>query len=388
MNIKILQLGLIFSNLMNPSRGFSRPSTPLSQKQLGSIENKPLKATNSQGNYPNQEDLSRKEELNKAQFIGVKQYELTEKEVQTTNFGYHTLLAMSLLMENGNCPNYQKAFARVEELNEAEAKGVSQFHLTREEVEGLNIDQIRGVFYYQLTREQVENSSYNKNTFDTMLALQFAIPQAAGLHLYETSIEMKNYQIRGIAEHGLTLKQIGIGISDHHFVKQNPENPNFSKDTIKTLEFLKSQNLSNPKQEAYNIAINQNLSQVKGLILYGFSLEQVNTKQYKDLEDTILDELTKNIQEKIGNFSVPLTKEQQVIARNELDKILKKEENQGIEDKNFEIGFIADNIDNWTTPVNKTENTQQSSSTRKGTGRNNNQTKKNAPKKGKGKKKQ
>lgn len=379
MRINLLKVGLLISNLVNPTKSFLTPSTSLVLKQMQTrkADNGPFtlnaKKSDDLENEPlNQESALPKYVLNKDQLIGIIQFGLTMKQVLSPNFGPHTLKAIRFLKKGNPEITNQEAFAIVEGLPKSAIKSGLAIYFSTREKQNSNLEESL------MNSTDFSNPSYNNEILETMSVLQSANPKADDIHIYKFVMGMKDYERLAILEFGLTLAQVGIGISDNHFVKQNPENPNFSKDTIKTLKFLKSKGLVNPTEDALNIAINLSLVQVKAFYLYNLSFEEIDSKLFKDSEKLIESILTKI------EKPYKLTKEQQVKARIELDKIFQNIKNQNI----LKLPTSSTNdLEDMGIPTNRANKKNPQSSTKKNTSENNDKGKKTTRKKRNGRNK-
>ena len=169
-------------------------------------------------------------------------------------------------------------------------------------------DKIRnmGISEYGLTEDQINDPSFGWHTLDTMKKLKNRYLVKDYKEAFKKVKDLNKPQCEGILQH-LTRVQV--------------LNPNFKEHTIEALNFIKSKYHKIDEQEAYNIAIDLSPKQVKCLTDYGLSLNQVNTKRFKDSEDAILKKLIEIIDKKIGDPNLPLSKEQSDIAKKEFEKI-------------------------------------------------------------------
>jgi len=215
--------------------------------------------------------------------LGTTYFQLSNEQVLTDNYGAHTLRALDNLhfyLSDNNLAHTLKeldnipfAFNALMDMN----KGVTiKESFNRQKFKlfsGLAEFQTLGITDYGLSRAQVLSPRFNESILSVMGVLRFEDPAAAGPYLYDTAIHFPEYQIRGIVENQLTLKQVGIGNVDSRF----------GEDTMQTIEYLrKKQGMD--IQEAYNLALDLNLNeyQNKGLNNYHLSLEDVKALNFGD----------------------------------------------------------------------------------------------------------
>ena len=125
---------------------------------------------------------------------------LTDKQLKSTNFGFHTLDAIKDDIEKG-IP-IKVSFTKYQGLNNLEIEGITQYGLTREQVltdnfgfhtlnaikddrekgiqieasftkyQGLNNSQIEGITQYDLTREQVLTDNFGFHILNAIKDIQ------------------------------------------------------------------------------------------------------------------------------------------------------------------------------------------------------------------------
>ncbi len=154
-------------------------------------------------------------------------------------------------------------------------------------------------------------------------------------------MDMESYQIRGILVHQFTLEQVGISISKNNFIQQAPSDHHFSEMTVNALDAIKSQNLGIAQQDALDILNTLSSTQVKGLVLYNLSLQQVCTKEFQYLEDTILIDLANSLSKDIVDFELPLPVEIKELVGKKLDKLLEKAKTQNIQETQETIPVVS-----------------------------------------------
>ena len=135
-------------------------------------------------------------ELNKVQIEGVYSFNLTINQVKAINFGRHSLSCLDTLKTRDSTKNYKDLFSiKIEGLNAIQITGVLNYNLTKEEAEkfgeftliaisilnnnfpnksrqnifdmvkNLDVYQARGVSEFNLTRDQVSAPNYGSHTF-------------------------------------------------------------------------------------------------------------------------------------------------------------------------------------------------------------------------------
>lgn len=289
--------------------------------------------------------------LNFAQVRGLVRYGLTREQVQSFNFGRHSLATMQALKNQNRARNWQDAFKQVNELNEFQTLGVRDYGLTRNEVRILNFGvhtlrggdalrldairngqfdfsyqdafqilkelnaiQVKGITDFGLSRNDVIQSNFNETTFLAMQQLQIHHPSANNQLLYETALQLPEYQIRGLIKFGLTTEQLGLQLQNNKFVVlENEEVQVASAMTIDAISHLVFVENMNP-EDAYQTAINLNSTQVIAMVDLGLPFELVQHEVFNESEDILNWLLSKTFDEN-EDFELPLWAEDQEKAR-------------------------------------------------------------------------
>jgi hypothetical protein len=369
-------------------------------------------------------------ELNNAQNQGMRRYGLGEQDVQTVNFGAHTLRALSTLCLDGRAFSFQDAFAMVRELDVAQAQGVGAHNLSREDVRtpnfgnhsllamnilrfefgvrtsqeafemvsGLDFAQTRGMSIYGLTRSQVLTLNFGSHTLDTMdflvfikglenhqqafqrvlgltefqtlgiavygfnreqvLNLEFSESilnvmgalhrdnsSAAAEYFYNTAMHLPEYQYRGLAEHQLTLEQVGIAVVDGGFEQDELVNPRFRANHVDAIAHLMETEYMS-REQAYLVALNLNSAQITGMIDFGYRLDQVQHVFFKSdrgILGKLIEQLFKGVGAEEWDLNIPLDQEQQEALRN-------------IFDESYPLADLDQGTENMPTTIQNTEN--------------------------------
>ena len=271
--------------------------------------------------------------LNHIETIGLVNYELSREQVEDSNFGKHTLDCMTKLIKQKRAPNNKKAF---------------------EMIADLNFIQKNGVVNLKLSREQVENPKYNNFIYPAMSALKNFNPKVKESHLYKTVMNIEYMQTRAIVAKQFTLEQIGLKIVRNRF---EPIETNLSENAINVMKILVAKNPEFSQEEMYNIAVKLNTYQSIGLIDLGLSLKQVINEQFKVSGKNILDELMDGLEDKPEfekGFDLPLTKKQQVVAREKLDEINKPSQTD-------DTTLVTSYLSELTRPSNKEKKSKTTS---------------------------
>ncbi|WP_340200262.1 hypothetical protein [Ascidiimonas sp. W6] len=242
--------------------------------------------------------------LNEIQRRGIEQFELTLPQVQTPNFGVHTLNAIGILRQNNpeQYSNNQAAFNEVQGLNRIQTEGLIEYDLTRQQVEtanfgahtleaidtlqnrnedlsiqeafnqvqNLNRIQIDGLLHYGLNRWQVETPNFGRHSLNTLDRLRQANPALfiSNERTFDTIAGLNEPQIDGIFYYNLSRQQV--------------ETPNFGRDTLDTIDGLMQTNRArfpNP-QVAFNEVNGLNAIQIEGITDYGLTRTQVTTPNF------------------------------------------------------------------------------------------------------------
>jgi len=303
--------------------------------------------------------------LTNAQKSGIRNYNLSNQDVHAPNFGMHTLLTMEFLHSQGTALNYQEAFEMARGLDFDQAQGVIIYGLSPQNVQTLNFGnhsllamtvlflegwvpthvrafelisdlsevQTRGISEHGLNRELVMAPGFSEAVLDAMEVLHQRNPDAEGSDLYNTAIDLlEEYQLRGVAEHQLTLEQVGIALIDGRFEQGEPLDPRFRANHVDVIgHLLETENID--CEEAYQSALNLNSTQITGMIDFGCRLDQVQ-QDYFSSEPEILGKLIEELFEEVGaeewDLNIPLVQEQQERIRTIFDSwITSADINQG-----------------------------------------------------------
>ena len=283
--------------------------------------------------------------LSSVQNEGITDYKLTERQVQTLNFGAHTLRALDNLRFGPSIENIQRAFNMLRFLDRKKSiemfnkdtnfgeytfvpndvvtliDGIRDYQQAFELVSGLNEFRTRGITKHGLTRTQVLTPRFSESMLTVMGVLQRGNPDADGPYLYDTAIHMlEEYQFRGIIENQLTLEQVGIIVVDGTFI-QRSSNPWFSACHIDaTAHLMEIENMD--REQAYQVALSLNSTQISGMINFGLRLDQVQHPFFSN-DQLVLAELIEQLIQEDGfeqeDLSIPLDQEQQEKVRNIFD---------------------------------------------------------------------
>jgi hypothetical protein len=224
--------------------------------------------------------------LSPVQNKGITKYKLTPEEVQTLNFGEHTLSALDILLLEPNIKNIQQAFQLVSGLNESQTLGITHYGLTRTQVQTLNfgkhtlraLDVLRfgpSIENIQITFNmlryadkghitEIVNRATNlgEDTFiandvptliDGILDYQQAFELVSGLNEFRT---------HGIVHYGLNRTQV--------------VDPRFSESILYAMEVLRLKNPSADGPYLYDTAIHLREYQILGIAENQRTLEELN----------------------------------------------------------------------------------------------------------------
>ncbi|WP_340199362.1 hypothetical protein [Ascidiimonas sp. W6] len=305
-----------------------------------------------------QEAFNQVNGLNATQVRGVTEFNLTPDQVNTNNFGQHTLSAMTALHTQNRAGNMQEAFTMVRELNNIQAGGMGRFGLEREQVFSPNFDmhtlmgmayllrnalqngvnnytnqdafetvralnavQVRGVTDFQLIRDQVLNPRFGNDILKTIQALQTINPEATNQYLLETAMELPEYQIRGFAKLGLLPEQLGLTAEENRIIQlDNKSGKIASGSTIDAIDHLMSSEYMN-REQAFETAFQLETVQVLAMTDFGLSLEQVQHPCFQETA-SFLEELVTPITNNGNELSFPLSEEQQQNTREVMEEII------------------------------------------------------------------
>lgn len=270
--------------------------------------------------------LNRVSGLNPVQTRGMVEFSLSRENVTSQNFGRHTLDGMQELRDNREATSNREAFGILQGMNAHQVSGITFYGLGRNAVtvpefgqhtlqaimrlrlrtQGLlsfqeahqmvhllNRAQAGGVSQFGLTRDQVEDPRFTQAILDTMNALSTLQPEADGEDLLNYALQMPEYQIRAISAFDITPEQLGIAVVDNNFVQLDTDTQQIlSASTIEAAAELMQQDT--PRDEALEAALTLDINQKVGIVDLGLTLDQVRTPVFNDDEGIIsglMDEL-------------------------------------------------------------------------------------------------
>lgn len=304
--------------------------------------------------------------LDRPQVNGIISFDLGREQVETKNFGYSIMNAMKALRENGRARNWHKAFEMVKGLNEIQLKGITEFGLERKEVlspnfgkhtidgmqtlrtqamhrmafdfsyhdafktlRGLSKFQVKGITDYHLKRHEVTHRRFKEIILDAMKALKKFYPHLDNKHLYQTAMQLPEYQVRALTVLEMKPEELGL-VEKRRRIIQLDKNISeiVSGLTVDAVSHL-IKNEEMDRNQAFKVAKGLNLMQVIGMIDFGLRLKQVQHEHFKN-SDGILDELF-NIANKVNeDFNLPLSPESKKNVRAIFDFRIAQEAEQKI----------------------------------------------------------
>lgn len=227
--------------------------------------------------------------LNPSQRTGIVHYGLSLEQVLSPNFGRHTLNAIDQLQYLDDTLTVEQAFNELQGLNRVQVEGLIDYNLTRQEIQTanfgrhslnaidnlrranpvlfannrlafhqvrqLNETQIDGLLHYNLTREQVQTPGFNQDTLNSIDNLmrtnreRFQNPQMA----FNEIIGLNEVQIEGITEYRLNRAQV--------------TSPNFGEHSLNAMYSL-MQNNNTTSEAAFSVVAGLNQVQVEALISF------------------------------------------------------------------------------------------------------------------------
>lgn len=244
--------------------------------------------------------------LNRIQQRGITEYGLTVEQVQTPNFGNHTLNAIDRLQYENNELTESQAFNQVAGLNRAQTEGTINYGLTLDDVyapnfnenslrtvdylrrmnptqfrnnrtafnhiRGLNEEQVDGFLHYNLTREQVETPGYSERTLDIIDDVRrsnrrYVTPGET----FEAIKNLNEVQIEGIRDYDLSREQV--------------TSPNFGAHTLNGMNHL-MQNNNATNAQAFNVV--QGLTEIQINAMLNFNLRGRHILNDRLNEDMLL----------------------------------------------------------------------------------------------------
>lgn len=316
--------------------------------------------------------------LTAPQTVGVANYGLTHRQVSTENFGQHTMMAMDILVspernEDREVPlTYQEAFDTLSGLDEQQTRGISRFRLARQyvthssfgehtltamqdlvhrntvnnnqdytledafrELRGLNVAQTRGVVEFQLNREQVMHGTYSTAILDAMRNLQRYNRALTGEALYNFTMRMDDYQVRGLNVFGITPEQLGIRLENNELVQFDAQDHyTISGRTIDAaMHMMETEGMH--RDTALQLAQTLNTTQVVAMLNYGLTSANVQSAYFQEtsgilsllidyLQATQKEQSLQN-NEETEELDFPLIEEHVAIVRNAMETSLLEE---------------------------------------------------------------
>ncbi|WP_340200119.1 hypothetical protein [Ascidiimonas sp. W6] len=298
----------------------------------------------------NQSAFRRIQGLDAHQVRGILVFNLTPDQVQSRNFGEHTVNTMLRIMAQGRAQNIPEAFAMVQHLDVNQAWGLDQYRLMRDDVlapnfgahtlrgldqfrlnaianrevnyshrvafqsiRGMNEVQVMGVLNYGLELQHVLNPAFGENTLRTMQAFQRDNAQITNQNLFENVIRLPEYQVRAISQYGFNPAQLGLVVANQSIIQSNHNENSISGRIIDAASHLMAAESMNRRQ-ALREATELNTLQTIGMIDFGLTLEQVQEPFFENAENVLahlLDEI-RNAEDELG---FPFLPEEQEVAR-------------------------------------------------------------------------
>ncbi|WP_340199360.1 hypothetical protein [Ascidiimonas sp. W6] len=311
-------------------------------------------------NISTEEAFNRVSELDYIQVRGVTNYNLNRAQVNTPNFGNHTLESMTNLNNQQRVDNWEEAFNMVRELNNRQTSGIIRFGLERGQVETPNFDmhtlfgieflyanalqrgvenysfqdafnivegldptQVRGITDFGLEREQVLHPDFGNKILKTIEKLQKSNPEANNQYLFDVAIKLPEYQIRALTKLGLSPEQIGLSLVGEQFIQVQHENERIaSGSTVDAIDHLITNEYMDI-QEAFENALQLDNTQIIAMIEYGLSLHQVQHESFHQTNN-ILYELILPMSYTNSELTFPLSNEEQESTREYMTSIISR----------------------------------------------------------------
>lgn len=237
-------------------------------------------------------DQDQENDLNELQREGIIRYQLTRAQVTRANFGQHTLNGIQTLQRQDAVLTNQEAFNMISGMNRAQINGITQYNLRRDQVESPNFGnhtlngmlnlrfqgvpfdqgfervrgleneaQVNGVTEYNLTRDDVQAENFGQHTLTGIDAIR-AVNQAIN----------NNQAFAALS--GLNQAQV-LGLTDYQLTRNQVHTRNFGMHTLMALDNLTGRNqmLTNP--EAFTMVRELNPQQALGVGEFGLTREQV-----------------------------------------------------------------------------------------------------------------
>ena len=291
------------------------------------------------------------EGLDRAQVVGVSTLGLLREQVQTPNFGNHTVDTINILRTQQRVENIQEAFTMVSGLNNRQTTGIGR-GLNREDVTTPNFDihtlfgidmlrarvnnnishrdafqtvrelnavQVRGITDLHLNREQVQNPRFNNDMIKSINRLKRLNRRATNDYLYNAAMNLPEYQIRGVVQLGLDAEQVGLAVVNNEFVQLNPENQRVANgQTIDAIDYLVANDFMNA-QEAYDFAMHLNTEQTLAMTEFGLSPEMIQTSDFLGAYN-VLNELAAPITRTGSELNLPLSQEEKSSLQDDISR--------------------------------------------------------------------
>ena len=320
--------------------------------------------------------------LDPYQVRGRSAFNLSREQVQSENFGEHTIITMIRLLSQNRAQNPNEAFELLRGLNRDQIWGIDQYRLRREDVltpnfgrhtllgldelrfasnvthhleisyqtafeqlRGLNEVQVRGVTEFNLNRQQVLADGFDLAVLQTMQALQTLNINADSDQLYDTAMQLPEYQIRAITVYGFIPQQLGLYFNDDKFVQFEREHVGIiSGSMVDAIAHLMTSEVMN-RNEAYRVSLTLNSNQIIGMIDFGLNLNQVQSALFLSSK-TILGVILDNVRLNNKEIELPLLPDQQERAREIMELMMKSynELENTAQQTAFQVGKAEESI--------------------------------------------
>uniref|UniRef100_UPI0030EE3F1C hypothetical protein n=1 Tax=Ascidiimonas meishanensis TaxID=3128903 RepID=UPI0030EE3F1C len=222
---------------------------------------------------------------------GIIDFNLSRAQVETRNFGSHTLAAIHVLESTFITTNRQQTLDlllglsqyQIAKMRQAENFGthtVKAIEHLREQnenlnnsdtlamVRGLKTVQVRGMIYHGLSVEQVKTPKFGDDIMWGIDDLLTNNPNMTDQEAFEMLRELDFDQVSGIVDFELNRAQV--------------QSDNFGKHILEGMDYLQDLDNNIPKDRAYSLVIGLHKLQIKALIDFKLDLNFIKDKMFSE----------------------------------------------------------------------------------------------------------
>ncbi|WP_340200260.1 hypothetical protein [Ascidiimonas sp. W6] len=283
--------------------------------------------------------------FNEVQRRGIEQFGLTRTQVQTRNFGRHTLEAIDHLQYSNPSLKGQEAFTLVGGLNRNQTDGLVNYGLTREKVQRpyytenmLNL--LDSLMQSDRSRFSNPSLTFDGPIFTSIRLLNQSNPEIGNQSLFDiVTNQLLEHQSRGL-NLGLLPEQLGFSIQENQLIQIDDDNMASGRAVDVIVSLMRTEQMN--AQQAFNVVQSLSIDQTSGITDFGLSLDQVQHPSFDRNE--IIQEIANAIDndEELGELEMPLNEVQQQFARQLMDeKIASAQQQQELSEQEVAYPSVA-----------------------------------------------